>query len=966
MSSFAAPLLELALKRLLTFLFLITTLCGAWALPPNCDSCRVEVRHLEQPISLTGNWLFTRDDAAANKDPGADLSHWVVAKAPGPWKKAYGDGKNFHIGWYRAHLHFDPSLVGTEVVLLVNTYMARMEVFVDGQSVYKRPDDANLQRYYSIQPVPVRFKISRPEQVLTMRVDTPLMTGVYQLPLEIRTYDPKDLSLVAYKAWGGELRLVVGCVIAFFGLFFLLVYAKTRYGLYLTAALCSLIFFPFFAAPSDILLGAFDPEKMLYLHYIGLIAIFCFYPFCQYLDRFHPRVNWALGGTITVCGLVIGSMAVHANLNLFQSVRTVLFLANVLTGVCCLHALWHGMKNGKPNARILFATMVLFIGCGVHDVLLALGAIKSVSLMFVGASSFVAAMLYAASNTFADTFMQNKRLVRDLQGMNDNLEGLVAERTLQLRQKTHDIQSMLQNMPQGVLTIQPDNTVHPEYSAYLETILETSDVAGRDVMQLLFSGAKLGADVLDQVGVASAACIGEDRMNFEFNSHLLPAEFDKQMPDGRIKSLALSWSPICDENDTIEKLMLCVRDVTELKRLSAEANQQRRELEIIGQVLAISQEKFHEFITSGRGFLARNRELLQNMPARTDAVLNELFRNMHTLKGNARTFGLLQLANVVHSAEQAYDDLRKDNGAAWDTQSLLDDLSQVQAALEEYARVNDHTLGRKGPGRRGSVERFLMVDKAQVAASLQLIRSVNPADTEQLRHTLHEVGQTLSLIGTDTAANLLAGTIGSLPSLAVELGKEPPQVQVEDHGIRVRTQLGGVLRNTFTHVLRNAVDHGLETAAERIARGKPAIGRITLELGLTPQHLTIAVHDDGRGLNVRAIRSKALERGLLPADAPARDEDVAQLIFLSGFSTAQKLTEVSGRGVGMDAVKDFVRAEGGDVQIHFLDDAEGADFRRFELVVELPARFAVRASTSQDLHDLPEFNLTMPGSLQPA
>ncbi|MBK7006550.1 MAG: hypothetical protein IPH37_16635 [Burkholderiales bacterium] len=79
-------------------------------------------------------------------------------------------------------------------------------------------------------------------------------------------------------------------------------------------------------------------------------------------------------------------------------------------------------------------------------------------------------------------------------------------------------------------------------------------------------------------------------MNFEFNSHLMVTEFDKTMPDGRVKSIELSWSPICDANDVVEKIMLCARDVTELKRLGKEANAQKRELEIIGEILAVSQE----------------------------------------------------------------------------------------------------------------------------------------------------------------------------------------------------------------------------------------------------------------------------------------------------------------------------------------------------------------------------------------
>src|SRR5690606_8092037 len=151
------------LRSLLLMLFSLTWMLPSMAVEtrPGCDACRIRVDSLDQPVKLAGNWLFTRDDAAHNKDPGIDTSDWKLAKAPGPWKPIYGDGKLFTVGWYRGTLVFDPSLIGTEVVLLVNTYMARMNVYVDGQEIYTRPHNINLERYYSIQPIPLRFKVTK-------------------------------------------------------------------------------------------------------------------------------------------------------------------------------------------------------------------------------------------------------------------------------------------------------------------------------------------------------------------------------------------------------------------------------------------------------------------------------------------------------------------------------------------------------------------------------------------------------------------------------------------------------------------------------------------------------------------------------------------------------------------------------------------------------------------------------------
>ncbi len=533
-----------------------------------------------------------------------------------------------------------------------------------------------------------------------------------------------------------------------------------------------------------------------------------------------------------------------------------------------------------------------------------------------------------------------------------SLEKRVAERTAQLRQKTNDINAMLQNMPQGVLTVMNGGSIHPEYSAYLATILETSDIAERHVMELLFSGSSLGADSLSQVDAAIASVIGEDEMNYEFNSHLLATEFDKTMADGRVKSLALSWSPITDDSGNVDKLMLCVRDVTELKRLEAEANTRKRELQMIGEILAVSQEKFHEFIDSARAFIDENKRLIEQATARCEDNINLLFRNMHTIKGNARTYGLLGLTNQVHVVEQSYDDLRKNNAAEWVREALLADLESVKVLVDKYSHVNDSVLGRKGPGRRASVEKFLMVEKETVQQTVQMLLSADQTDPAAMREALTRVGSTLNMIGTQPLGEILSGTLESLPSLAQELGKETPVVAIEDRGIVVRTQAGGLLKNLFTHLLRNSVDHGIECAADRLAAGKPAAGRINLSLSVDDGKLWIHLRDDGRGLAIAKIRSRATEQNLITRGAKSTDDEVAQLIFRSGFSTAEQVTEVSGRGVGMDAVRGFLEKEGGSIAIRFLDEREGADFRTFETVIALPDKYAASLSAAMSFDAL--------------
>src|SRR5690606_27956850 len=101
------------------------------------------------------------------------------------------------------------------------------------------------------------------------------------------------------------------------------------------------------------------------------------------------------------------------------------------------------------------------------------------------------------------------------------------------------------------------------------------------------------------------------------------------------------------------------------------------------------------------------------------------------------------------------------------------------------------------------------------------------------------------------------------------------------------------------HMLRNAVDHGIEMPDERIKAGKPEKGRIVLSLGREGGDVMLRLADDGGGINLQRVREKVIERGLMTTEAQLSDQDIIQFIIHAGFSTADKVTQISGRGVGM-------------------------------------------------------------------
>ena len=152
--------------------------------------------------------------------------------------------------------------------------------------------------------------------------------------------------------------------------------------------------------------------------------------------------------------------------------------------------------------------------------------------------------------------------------------------------------------------------------------------------------------------------------------------------------------------------------------------------------------------------------------------------------------------------------------------------------------------------------------------------------------------------------------------LALGLDKRV-RLEMEGQDTELDKSLLEAIRDPLTHSIRNAIDHGIETPEVRIAAGKPAEGVVRLRACHEGSHVIVEVHDDGAGMKIERIRQKAVERQLIPAQRAEQmnEREILQLIFLPGFSTAEAVTSVSGRGVGMDVVRTNVEKIGGKVDV---------------------------------------------------
>ena len=188
------------------------------------------------------------------------------------------------------------------------------------------------------------------------------------------------------------------------------------------------------------------------------------------------------------------------------------------------------------------------------------------------------------------------------------------------------------------------------------------------------------------------------------------------------------------------------------------------------------------------------------------------------------------------------------------------------------------------------------------------------AGLNELEHLLRELQEAVMAIRTQPVKSVFQRMPRLVRELAAQTGKEV-RLEIEGETTEVDKTVIERLGEPLTHMIRNAIDHGLETPEARAAAGKPSEGTVTLSAEHRGGRIVIEVSDDGRGIDRARVRQKALERGLISLSANLGDEEIDNLIFLPGFSTANQVSNISGRGVGLDVVRRNITDLGGRIVI---------------------------------------------------
>jgi HPt (histidine-containing phosphotransfer) domain-containing protein len=832
-----------------------------------CDSCAIKVQNLEEPLRLSGYWLFTRDDALANKDPHTDITNWKIVKAPGAWNKVYPDGQNFKVGWYRGVFHFAPELIGKKVVILVDSFLAGMQVYLDGNLLFEREGIHTGQKYYGVQAVPVIFTITQAEHTMAFRVNTLNMVGVYQLPFELRAYERVDRVLSLWHFFASDMRAFSAFFALFAGAIFLLYFIKTRYTLYILTALACFGFSPFFLHTSDFMQNLVEPERNYVLHFIGIVlGPFSLNLLAQHQLRPSRTWAWIIGGLGVALSLWFVFLSVRFDLDQMMLARKLAIFGALLAVIHAKIIYVRCFLRKTPRGSSLYlpwAGATFFLIVGIHDVLIALGKINSVTLIFSGCLVSIFAQVLVSSNALADTLVQNRRLVAKLKVVNEELE-------LKVQERTRDIREILDHVQHGFLVVGEDRRVGRSFSASCVGIFRTDDLINRDLADLFRFDKENRA-----MFVLAFEQIFENVMPLEVTTSLIPQRFTIE---NRI--FAVSVKAIENDRQEIKRLLFSISDITELEHLLKENKQHRSLLKIITH-----RDAFLRFMDETAECLDRACQAMQQKD------LGQIRMHLHTVKGNALMFGLDEFAHAIHEME-TQEDVTKPN------------LDQLALMLQNFVDSNDEVLHLKSTDQTRLIVSQDAFDRHW--AELQAARDLGTA-RDIFRRLMQESRQ-------KTAKELLGILPEQVQTLAQKLGKNVCVTIVGGELLLNPDQVSPLIAQ-LGHALRNAVDHGIEAPDER--EGKSSLARIEIGFYQSQEGWSIRVSDDGRGLDPKLISRRAVEKGLISIDTAQKlsKEEIYEFIFASGFSTKDQATEISGRGLGMEALRQSVRALGGDLAI---------------------------------------------------
>jgi two-component system, chemotaxis family, sensor kinase CheA len=464
-----------------------------------------------------------------------------------------------------------------------------------------------------------------------------------------------------------------------------------------------------------------------------------------------------------------------------------------------------------------------------------------------------------------------RRMLQQVLVLKDELTAANAGLENTVEERTRTIRAILDHVHFGFFLVGRDMRITDGHTRSLGALLGEQSLPG-----------KLASSAL---GLKDTAAAWLDLTIEQIFDDLLPEDVTCGLAATRIvrgeRILQLHASAVRDASGKVSQILFGLGDITDVETAERANRESQTVLSALRNPAAF--RRFVSDLSQRFGSVREAIELSDDARAR---------RELHTIKGNAGCYGLTELASRAHVVEEQ-------------SRIELEPVDAMEAELETFLSAYFDVLGVDKEGKARESFRIEVADLASMEAILDRTAGADPMRGE-LRDRLRRLRR--------KRADELLGPMGDqLTAVGQRLGKDI-EVRVQGGAIDVVPERLMPVISVLPHLLRNAVDHGIESRPERETLGKP--GQATLEIVFEDCGLDwrVSVRDDGRGLDTETLWRRAVERGIAGPEKPDH-AGLCALIFAPGLSTADAVSEVSGRGEGMGAVAEAVRSVHGRIEV---------------------------------------------------
>lgn len=482
------------------------------------------------------------------------------------------------------------------------------------------------------------------------------------------------------------------------------------------------------------------------------------------------------------------------------------------------------------------------------------------------------------------------------------VQGQLENQADQLTEMVNKIRSLLDNAGQGFVSFGKDLIVAAEYSAECVMIFNR-EIGGETIPKLLFPHDEKQEQFIAGL-LAKIIAIDDDFLRENYIS-LLPQEI---IVDQNYIKIDYKFINHLSNNGQGE-MMLILTDVTKEKSMSQQIQAEKDLVTMIVKVVTHYQE-FSAAVADYTTFCQEKIPTVLNDECPVVEKISILFTLIHTWKGTFGQLGMQGIVQELHGIEGVLAGLREEKN--YEFAELIKCFPDAAGANLYNSLVREVEILTGILGDEFFLqENKVSVEKIKIRRIKELVNLLPESVQKQ------KVAFAVEMLGYRPFHELLHSYPQYVVELAARYGKGVEKFSICGGEILVNPAIYHDFSQTLVHVFRNAVAHGLETREERSENGKKEIGRIQCEILVKQDHIIIHIVDDGRGINIEKIKELALKKKIVDQKklATLSDDEVHLLIFHDGFSSAECIDDIAGRGMGLHAIHKEVEKLGGEIRV---------------------------------------------------